>query len=602
MKTYLKYIFTILVTISVIKFLKIQNLLTNELSIRHINNTINYSQNYKYVVNNNIAQYSSYILIDEDEFNRNLTYTIVVLVQYNFENVKDFGTKENFSCLIRSITDDKIMEIEAFHKPLMYDKEAGKLVFKFKSIERNDVEKMVIAVIWKPDYNKTINLNEFLNRFDEINSNNRVLPFDLIKYQIPTIIESVNSRLPSVGLCVHYTYEMPNYIINWIENNLLFGFGIIMFYDGTNGGELTIKIRNHFGENNKLVIKPYNMTFDSLCSPSVLFNQFEHLNLNDKIRKYLSDSCQNLFNKNFKDPFAFRSFHEQVTVNDCLTVLKEQYEFIANFDLDEFIFPRNYKNYEDFYEKNATYSCDRVDKICQLKVFYNSFKPEISDGTNKNYFYNYLMEIIQKEKKATEKISEMGSIYFLDSPFLIPDSQEKDLIENLGSIVKVDKELLSFPYKFNLGFHNLTLGKTSRIVTHTFIIEREDFSYVEYLYNNYKTFISCIYNRYLIKSSKINSNLARYLYYTAEPEERPSKVIYYYKHVNTIFIHRPIDFNESAWNIHVPYTSGHISHFRYSLTRLFKWNSTGSIRKLNIDFEYVFFLLQNYTNACDNHF
>jgi hypothetical protein len=396
---------------------------------------------------------------------------------------------------------------------------------------------------------------------------------------------------------------MPNHIINWIENNLLFGFRKIMFYDGTNGGELTKKIRNHFGENNKLVIRPYNMTFDSLCSPSVLFNQFERrFNLNDKIRKYFSDSCQNLFKKNFKNPFASRSFHEQVTVNDCFTVLKEKYEFIANFDLDEFIFPRNYKNYEDFYEKNATYSCDRLDKICQLKVFSNAFKPEISNGTNKNYFYNYLMEIIQKEKKAKQKISEMGSIYFSDSPFLIPDSQEKNLIENLGSILKVEKELLSFPYKFNLGFHKLTIEKTPRIVTHTFRIEKEDYSYVEYLYNNYKTFISCIYNRYLIKSSKINSNLARYLYYTVKPEEGPSKVIYYYKHVNTIFIHRPIDFSESAWNVRVPYQSAHISHFRYNLTRLFRWNSTGSIRKLKIDFEYVFFLLQNYTNACDNHF
>jgi hypothetical protein len=81
MKKLLKYsIFAVLVTINLIKLLKVQNSLINELPIRHINYTINYSQNYKYVVNNNIAQYSSYIMIDEDEFNSNLTYTIVVLV------------------------------------------------------------------------------------------------------------------------------------------------------------------------------------------------------------------------------------------------------------------------------------------------------------------------------------------------------------------------------------------------------------------------------------------------------------------------------------------------------------------------------------------
>jgi hypothetical protein len=31
----------------------------------------------------------------------------------------------------------------------------------------------------------------------------------------------------------------------------------------------------------------------------------------------------------------------------------------------------------------------------------------------------------------------------------------------------------------------------------------------------------------------------------------------------------------------------------------FNRNFSGSIRKLNIDFEYVFFLLQKYTNFCD---
>ena len=75
---------------------------------------IEYSPNYKYMVNNNIAQYSSYIIIGEDDLN-NLTYRVVTFIHYNFKNVKDFGKKENFLCLLKSTTNEKIIEIEAFH-------------------------------------------------------------------------------------------------------------------------------------------------------------------------------------------------------------------------------------------------------------------------------------------------------------------------------------------------------------------------------------------------------------------------------------------------------------------------------------------------------
>ena len=99
----------------------------------------------------------------------------------------------------------------------------------------------------------------------------------------------------------------------------------------------------------------------------------------------------------------------------------------------------------------------------------------------------------------------------------------------------------------------------------------------------------------------MNSNLVRYFYFNAEPEERPTKAIHYYKNTNTIFIHRPIDFVKPIWRIKAPYKSGHfLSHFRTDLSRLYVTKRTGSIRKLNLDFEYVVFLLKNFTSYCYN--
>ena len=502
----------------------------------------------------------------------------------------------NFSCLVKSVVDESIVEIETFYKPLMFDKKAGKLIFKLNSKHKIDLNELVVAVIWKQDYNKSLVLKEFIKNFDEKNSNNRViLPFELIKYQIPTIIQSITPRLPSVDLCIHYTYEVPYFIINWIDNNLRFGIRKIMFYDGTYKSKLTKQIRNYYGENKKLIIRPYDMTFESLCHPSILLKQFEYLNLNDKIKKYLTDSCKDFFNGKFIDKHKFRSFHEQVSVNDCFTVLKEQYEFIAHFDLDEFIFPRNYKTDEDFYKKNVSYSCDDgANKICPMKVFSNSFESERSDQTNDNYFYNYLMEIIKKEITNKQKLSQLGSIYFQDSPFIKPGIDENNLIEKLGIFLKDYDRIKTFPY-------HLKLSAPPYTSWHMFAIEKEDFSYVQYLYNSYKTFISCVYNRYLNKSTKMNSNLVRYFYFNAEPDERPTKAIHYYKNTNTIFIHRPIDFVKPIWRIQAPYKTGHfLSHFRTDIGWLYNTKMTGSIRKLNLDFEYVIFLLKNFTSYCYN--
>ena len=62
---------------------------------------------------------------------------------------------------------------------------------------------------------------------------------------------------------------------------------------------------------------------------------------------------------------------------------------------------------------------------------------------------------------------------------------------------------------------------------HTFIIEENDVPYVQYLYDSYTNFISCIYDNYLNKITKTDQNWIRYFYYTAESNERGSKVIHY---------------------------------------------------------------------------
>jgi hypothetical protein len=79
---------------------------------------------------------------------------------------------------------------------------------------------------------------------------------------------------------------MPSYIINWIDNNLAFGINNVIFYDATDNNELKRTIINHYGNNEKIIIRPYDMTFDSLCNKENLFGQYKNLNISEKVIKF----------------------------------------------------------------------------------------------------------------------------------------------------------------------------------------------------------------------------------------------------------------------------------------------------------------------------
>ncbi len=557
--------------------------------------TVNYSTNYKHIINNHVAQYSSYILIETDEF-KNTTYKISFLFQLSSKSEdKLYLRKEDFLCLIKSknLNKAKYVKLEPFSMLLKTKEKTKKVTCKANFLDSLDLKELVVAIIWKQDFNETLNLEPFNEKFNGFVSE-QVLPYDLIKYQIPTIIQNTNPRIKSVGLCVHYTHKMPSYIINWIDNNLAFGINNVIFYDATDNNELKRTITDHYGNMEKIKVRPYDITYDSLCNEKHLLEQFNSLNLSDKLIKYFIDSCERYYLRNYQDKYKLRLDHEELTVNDCFTELKQKYELIAHFDLDEVIFPRNFKNTEDFYDKNEDYTCNSVSKICSSKVFSNSYNQAKSVGIKDNYLYNYVWLLINSKLLDGFELDKMSSIFFRESSYLIPNIDERKLIIQLEKFLK-DSDSKMFPYE-------LTLSSPPYTDFHTFIIEREDISYVQYLYDSYSKFISCIYENYLNKTAQIDKSLVRYLYFTTEKNQRQPKVIHFYKNVNTIATHRPTNFLNGTWKIEAEFKNGYFfSHFRNDLADVYTANAKGSIRKLNIDFEYVFFLLQKYTNFCENY-
>ena len=105
--------------------------------------------------------------------------------------------------------------------------------------------------------------------------------------------------------------------------------------------------------------------------------------------------------------------------NDCLTVLQNKYEFIGYHDLDEFIFPRNFKKIQKLYSSYPVAKCNNLSSICKLDSFKQAFNPDDSRNYQEgNYLYNYIQYLIGYYGNG-KNISELRSIYFQHVGYLV---------------------------------------------------------------------------------------------------------------------------------------------------------------------------------------
>ena len=559
-----------------------------------------YSPNNHYMINNNLAQYSSYLIVDE----KNITIEAFVHFNRKQSRYEKFDGKENFSCLLKLLPygdrqDEEDVELEVFEFPKFYWNHYNrKLIFKLELMklkkdydEKRDrdliLKHLVVAVIWNHDFNKSIDMENI----KILDNSSIILPFNLIKYQIPSIIYSKIPRLESIAFCVHFVYSLDALRTQrFIDLHLSFGVREIRIYDAVENRSLTKYLKNIYGDDDRITVMPVDISFQDLCNDSILLKQFN--NISSRLKDYMKKSCKIFYEAEFHEKYPKREGHEQLTANDCFTVLKQKYQFIGYLDLDEILLPRTLENIKDFNSPLIPhYSCKTFSLICSLKPFqFNSNKNEVS---NKNYLYNYLMSLVEKNKNGRD-MKQLGSIGFAHGLYMIPDYIEKQLIYDIGEKIEMIEKNSSI--KFPL---RIPLSLPSSKVSHTFVIEKNDVDYVKYFYESYQNLIPCIYKAYLQNIPGVDKNAIRYLsFLDDEGYVSFRKGFHYYKNVNTIWLHYAIDVEENTWGFGASIYDHYFSHFRSSVTYLLNRNVFGSIRKLNIDYEYVSFLLQNYTSFC----
>ena len=511
--------------------------------------------NHNFVINNNLAQYSTYLIESADK------YLIEANILINYKHVTENIKLDEYLCMVK-MTDlqyyrevEEIIELKANQTYKVQNPFNRKLVFNlvpsdfqsFKVDSRNfNIKKILIAIVHTKDYKKELT-DAILNQQFESKIFNETeelfLPYSLINYQVPSILNASVSK--SVGLCVHFTYSIPKYFFEWIDLHLNFGVEEIIFYDGTLNQMMTEQINQKYPKNKKLSIYPYKINQTDLCSDSSFSEHLKYSKLNELLKKV----CLRFYKSEFKSFYTLRSSHEQLTANDCLSQMKQKHEFIARYDLDEFVFPRTFNmNLSNFI------NCQSHTTICSQKLF--DFKLGIRDSKTSSY-YNYLESLIEKYNNGRDK-SSLVSIIFDHAGYLNIDNSSHKFFQKLGKVLnQFDKNSTKYP----LFLYMDDLTSTAKKRGHTFIIEKNDIEHAKNLHTAYGLLKSCKSMKDL--NNKMETTFDRYLYFFTEIKQRAPKCIYYYKNINAIGIHYSSDHNAQSWMLRPKPSDGHfLPHFR----------------------------------------
>jgi hypothetical protein len=337
------------------------------------------TKNNYYLLNNNVAQYSSYLVFVTSE-----NYRIETLIVSNNNGLRyvdsNYDLIENYICVLRYIKNidyQEIIELDNrklsrleynITKKLIFNLDLNKFQTYLEGPEVFDVKKIEVAVIIKKDFNKTISMNEFIGSFE---SNEKLpkhlqLPYDSILFQQPTMINAQEPRIPAVGLCIYHTWTISSdsVIIDWIKLQLSFGIAEIRLYDGTKFKNLTKIVTEKFGkENSRLTVLPYDK-FEILENyAESLFNGVLTKTIPIKLKIILLKRQQDIFSR------GLITSADHITLNDCFTNFRLKYEFIAHYDLDELLLPRVFDN-NQFFENKQVYTCsESSSEVCSTNPF-----------------------------------------------------------------------------------------------------------------------------------------------------------------------------------------------------------------------------------------
>ena len=535
-----------------------------------------YYPSYKWIFNNRIYQYSSHLLIKN--FVPKQIDSIIIMA----EDFRESDVLYAFRCVLKSLSSGAQISFK-ISKVFNFTNNIRRVQCDITvPVNFNNVDNVQIAIMNIFDFKSdSTNLTE-----NDIVSHFYKLPYNMMNFQTPRIINVPDKKLPQIAHCVHYTYDLVaqdiDKILNWIEHQKQIGVKKIVFYNANIHKLLEDTIYKRY-DKDFIEIRPYHIHYEAICD----YNRINYFKLKDVVKyQAMNDQCENAYYNVFDNPslnLKNRRRHQKITSNDCYSSLQPLYQYVSYYDFDELIYPRD----KSFSTHNQALDCE-TSNFCKI---------------SKNYaqawdLYEYINYLIKKSFKNSTNVS---SIYFKNAFYLEPNYYSKQLMMDINEMITKNYKYFKNTTKFLNNNNNQTALrlhlKFKNKYGHYFLIYPNDFDYIKDLYETF-THMECI-NEIVNKDfdGAIEFSFRRFLFLATSDDLHRGKSIYNTDNVDGIFAHFTTFVRTNSERLIVDINDGILSHFRNDLYKNAKELSS-SIRNLKVDIEYYLHLVSKYSSTC----
>lgn len=501
-------IFYTLVSISYFCFLRITKKTThaNSVSFSYIK-----FEDLRWIFNGNIIQYSTLYSSQQDYI------LFETLIFSNSENIN------KFKCLILNASKIIVQKVYNISEK-QFELDIGYVVrCKLKATKFSNAYPLYIAIV--QDFNFT--MSQKLVHF------NRVFPVNKPEKSTPKII------LCS-GVVRFITRKLFQKIFGWISINKQLGYSKIRLSYLDFPNNYLKRINHTFGTFVEMI--PYSCHLEKICSYLVGFNYSYCL-------EYYQDKFIKCTHGRTPHDDLILAHHQIMTYEDCLLRNKYEYEFMANFDVDELILPRG-KDYK---------MLDSLESASLSSWNLSDIKEFVQTHVNNPIFtfniVNYIEELLKGRDKNTAAL-RFWPVWILDD---FQSLFDRVLAKNYNTTeLRIPSSRIDLVY-----------------------FQQIKFEYIKYL--SLKRKINQITN---------NSYIFTWFKLISLRVKSGEKCIYVMKHTDTIAVHWPVKFRPGTTILEVPYSEGFLIHYRiYDNIQVgtSKW-WIDTIKRWFIDKEYFWFI------------
>ena len=280
-----------------------------------------------WIFNWNVSQYSS--IIRESKINNStklLKFETTIFSDLQEDQASLKSLKTYLYCLI--LTDQNIM--------------VHVKVTRILPIRLMDISVWKKSKFYRIECELNAHINADVKSFRTAVVDTRYLldSFKVFQMQTPVYVNTSLPKYKAVASCVHMLRNLDEkrvkHTLDWIRIQKKIGIAKIRIYLLEQNELLLRQVKANY--QNFVEIVQYKSKFSELCHMQI---ENRNRNLNSSLFRRLHDDCQSAYEKHFNmsDKMVVNS-HERLQSNDCLLKFKYNYEFVVNYDIDEFILPR----------------------------------------------------------------------------------------------------------------------------------------------------------------------------------------------------------------------------------------------------------------------